>query len=417
MIDVVLCASGSDEVRIVHDLAIDMTRTARVVRRCADLAETLAVTAAGIGDVVLIDLTVRGLGRDPLAALMRDAAVVGLRSDGASEQTSLGLRHVLPADAPIGEILTVLTSAVASEEDQADAWVQDAAHEGPYDRGRLVAVWGPTGAPGRSTVAVNLAAESALAGHETVLVDADTYGPSLSQILGVLDETPGLVAACRAHDRDTLDDDALAALLPLAQPRLRLLSGIGVPARWSEVRRTSMDGVWQALSRRGGLVVADVGPVLEEDEELSYDTAAPQRNAAAISTLESADAVLAVVSADPVSITRLLRDHTRLQELGVEELHVIVNRVGAPIPRDRIRDLITSRIPVATLHLLPDDPTTCRTASWDGALLAESAPRSSLRRALREIAGSAAVLGHAPEESGTAGVDADASAAAVLAAE
>ncbi|MGP5671451.1 AAA family ATPase [Brachybacterium alimentarium] len=417
MIDVVLCASGSDEVRIVHDLAIDKTRTARVVRRCADLAETLAVTAAGIGDVVLIDLTVRGLGRDPLAALMRDAAVVGLRSDGASEQTSLGLRHVLPADAPIGEILTVLTSAVASEEDQADAWMQDAAHEGPHVRGRLVAVWGPTGAPGRSTVAVNLAAESALAGHETVLVDADTYGPSLSQILGVLDETPGLVAACRAHDRDTLDDDALAALLPLAQPRLRLLSGIGVPARWSEVRRTSMDGVWQALSRRGGLVVADVGPVLEEDEELSYDTAAPQRNAAAISTLESADAVLAVVSADPVSITRLLRDHTRLQELGVEELHVIVNRVGAPIPRDRIRDLITSRIPVATLHLLPDDPTTCRTASWDGALLAESAPRSSLRRALREIAGSAAVLGHAPEESGTAGVDADASAAAVLAAE
>ena len=417
MIDVVLCASGSDEVRIVHDLAIDMTRTARVVRRCADLAETLAVTAAGIGDVVLIDLTVRGLGRDPLAALMRDAAVVGLRSDGASEQTSLGLRHVLPADAPIGEILTVLTSAVASEEDQADAWMQDAAHEGPHVRGRLVAVGGPTGAPGRSTVAVNLAAESALAGHETVLVDADTYGPSLSQILGVLDETPGLVAACRAHDRDTLDDDALAALLPLAQPRLRLLSGIGVPARWSEVRRTSMDGVWQALSRRGGLVVADVGPVLEEDEELSYDTAAPQRNAAAISTLESADAVLAVVSADPVSITRLLRDHTRLQELGVEELHVIVNRVGAPIPRDRIRDLITSRIPVATLHLLPDDPTTCRTASWDGALLAESAPRSSLRRALREIAGSAAVLGHAPEESGTAGVDADASAAAVLAAE
>lgn len=417
MIDVVLCASGSDEVRIVHDLAIDKTRTARVVRRCADLAETLAVTAAGIGDVVLIDLTVRGIGRDPLAALMRDAAVVGLRSDGASEQTSLGLRHVLPADAPIGEILTVLTSAVASEEDQADAWVQDAAHEGPYDRGRLVAVWGPTGAPGRSTVAVNLAAESALAGHETVLVDADTYGPSLSQFLGILDETPGLVAACRAHDRDTLDDDALAALLPLAQPRLRLLSGIGVPARWSEVRRTSMDGVWQALSRRGGLVVADVGPVLEEDEELSYDTAAPQRNAAAISTLESADAVLAVVSADPVSITRLLRDHTRLQELGVEELHVIVNRVGAPIPRDRIRDLITSRIPVDTLHLLPDDPTTCRTASWDGALLAESAPRSSLRRALREIAGSAAVLGHAPEESGTAGADADASAAAVLAAE
>ena len=61
MIDVVLCASGSDEVRIVHDLAMDRTRPARVVRRCADLTETLAVVTAGIGDVVLIDLSVRGL--------------------------------------------------------------------------------------------------------------------------------------------------------------------------------------------------------------------------------------------------------------------------------------------------------------------------------------------------------------------
>src|SRR5699024_5245575 len=154
--------------------------------------------------------------------------------------------------------------------------------------------------------------------HGTVLVDADTYGPSLSQMLGVLDEAPGLVAAARAHDRDTLTEETLDALLPVVQTNLRLLSGIGVPARWAELRRGAVDGVWSALRRRGGIVVADIAPVLEEDEELSYDTAAPQRNAAALSALEAADAVIAVVAADPVSITRLLRDHARLQELGVE---------------------------------------------------------------------------------------------------
>jgi MinD-like ATPase involved in chromosome partitioning or flagellar assembly len=393
VIDIVLCASGSDEVRIVHDLSLDRSRTARVVRRCADLAETLAVTAAGIGDVVLIDVAVRGLGRDPLASLMRDAAVVGLRSEDSAESTGLGLRQVLPSTASIEEILAALSSAVSSDTEDADAWVQDAASEESPNPGRLVAVWGPTGSPGRSTVAVNLAAEAALAGRETLLVDADTYGPSQSQMLGVLDETPGLVAACRAHDRDTLDDDTLEALLPLVQPRLRLLSGIGVPARWAEVRRTSMDGVWHSLARRGGLVIADIGAVLEEDEELSYDTAAPQRNAASISAVENADAVLAVVSADPVSITRLLRDHARLVELGIDELHVIVNRVGTPIPGERVRDLIGSRIPVSSLHLLPDDPVSCRTAAWDGALLAEAAPRSALRKGLRDIAASNALLG------------------------
>ena len=410
MIDIVLCASGSEEVRIVHDLAMDRTRPARVVRRCADLTETLAVVAAGIGDVVLIDLSVRGLSRDAVASMLRSAAVIGLRSREEAEGTTVGLRHVLEADAPIEEILAAVTAAVSSDEEHS-GWVQEGEEPASErETGRLVAVWGPAGAPGRSTVAANLAAEAALAGHGTVLVDADTYGPSLSQMLGVLDEAPGLVAAARAHDRDTLTEEALDALLPVVQTNLRLLSGIGVPARWAELRRGAMDGVWSALRRRGGIVVADIAPVLEEDEELSYDTAAPQRNAAALSALEAADAVIAVVAADPVSITRLLRDHTRLQELGVEELHVIVNRAGSPVPGDRIRELIASRMPVDSLHLLPDDPVSCRTAAWDGALLSEAAARSALRRGLREIASSLLVPDPAQESSTAAEEKADVTA-------
>ncbi|GAA4521684.1 P-loop NTPase [Brachybacterium paraconglomeratum] len=393
MIDIVLCASGSDEVRIVHDLAVDRDRTARVVRRCADLAETLAVTAAGIGDVVLIDVSVRGLGRDAIAAMMHEAPVVGLTSEDTAEKTGLGLRQVLPVQSSIDEILAAVTAAVSGEEEEVDSWTQEASEPDRTRTGRMVAVWGPTGSPGRSLIAVNLAAEAAAGGEETVLVDADTYGPSQSQLLGVLDEAPGLVAAARAHDRDTLDEETLESLLPLVQPRLRLLSGIGVPGRWAELRRTSMEGVWGALANRSGLVIADIGPVLEEDEELSYDTAAPQRNAAAISAIEAADAVIAVVTADPISITRLLREHSRLEELGVGELHVVVNRVGAPVPGDRIRDLIASRISVASLNLLPDDPVACRTAAWDGALLAETAPRSALRKGLRDLAASPALLG------------------------
>lgn len=398
MIDIVLCASGSDEVRIVHDLAVDRSRTARVVRRCADLAETLAVTAAGIGDVVLIDVSVRGLGRDAIAAMMRDASVVGLTSQEDSGQTSLGLRHVLAASAPIEEILATVSTAVAGES-EGTVWIQEP-EEVTEERGRLVAIWGPVGAPGRSTLAVNLAAEAAAAGTETVLVDADTYGPSQSQLLGVLDESPGLVAAARAHDRDTLDAETMESLLPLVQPGLRLLSGIGVPGRWAELRRTSMDGVWSALRRRGGLVIADVAPLLEEDEELSYDTAAPQRNAAAISAIEASDAVIAVVTADPISITRLMREQSRLAELGVEELHVVVNRVGPPVPGDKVRELITTRLPVASLTLLPDDPVACRTAGWDGALLAEAAPRSALRKGLRELAATPALSGEGVAASG-----------------
>ena len=48
----------------------------------------------------------------------------------------------------------------------------------------VVAVWGPTGAPGRTTIAVTLATELAALGI-TVLVDADTYGGSVAQAVVV----------------------------------------------------------------------------------------------------------------------------------------------------------------------------------------------------------------------------------------
>jgi Mrp family chromosome partitioning ATPase len=44
----------------------------------------------------------------------------------------------------------------------------------------MAAVWGLKGAPGRTTVAVNLAFEAAAARGEVLLVDADTYGGAVA---------------------------------------------------------------------------------------------------------------------------------------------------------------------------------------------------------------------------------------------
>ena len=387
-IDIVLCASGSDEVRIVHGVATDHAGRMRVVRRCADLAEVLAAAAAGIGDVVLIDLAVRGLDRGALADLMaHGVAVVGLTGPPSADAqpTTLGLRHVVAADAEVPVVLDAIAAALDPRTAQDEqAMPEETAPPGP--RGRLVAVWGPAGSPGRSLLAANLAHEAALAGTEVILVDADTYGPSLAQNLGIVDEAPGLVAACRASARDTLDAATLEVLVPVVHPGLRLLSGIGVPARWPEVRASVLDGVWDALVATGALVIVDVGFCLEEDEELSYDTMAPRRNAATTSALARADEVIAVALADPVSLTRLLREQDRLAEIGAPTPRVVVNRHAAPVPVDRVRDLVARRLPVQDVVVLPDDPATCRAAAWDGALLSEAGPRTPLRRAVRDLA-------------------------------
>ncbi len=54
-------------------------------------------------------------------------------------------------------------------------------------------------------MAVTLAVEAARLGVETLLVDADTYGASVAQVLGLLDEAPGLAAAARAANSGRLD--------------------------------------------------------------------------------------------------------------------------------------------------------------------------------------------------------------------
>ena len=56
-------------------------------------------------------------------------------------------------------------------------------------------------APPRHT----LAAEVASRGGEVLLVDADTYGGCVAQSLGLLDEAPGIAAACRAAEQGSLD--------------------------------------------------------------------------------------------------------------------------------------------------------------------------------------------------------------------
>ena len=63
-----------------------------------------------------------------------------------------------------------------------------------------MAVWGPAGAPGRTTVAVGLAAEIGRR-HRTLLVDADPYGGAVAQQLGVVDEVSGVLAGAPAGRR------------------------------------------------------------------------------------------------------------------------------------------------------------------------------------------------------------------------
>jgi len=119
---------------------------------------------------------------------------------------------------------------------------------GDAGAGKLIAVWGPTGAPGRTTLAVNLATELADLKVRTLLADADVYGGVVAQVLGFLDEAPGLAAAARLANNGQLDVPALAGVAVVAGPDLRVLTGISRADRWPELRPAALEQVW-ALAR------------------------------------------------------------------------------------------------------------------------------------------------------------------------
>lgn len=387
-----------------------------VVRRCVDLPDLLAAAAAGTARAVLLSAELRRLDRDALSRLAAARlAVVGLVAPGddAAEQRlrQLGLEHVLPADAPAADIAAAVTQALMAHADPGaysaplsalpDLDLEPSAagrhvaagFEAPIEAGsgQLVAVWGPTGAPGRTTVAVGLATELARAGVHTLLADADVYGGVVAQVLGFLDEAPGLAAAVRLANNGQLDLAALAKVAPVAGPGLRVLTGISRAARWPELRPAALEQVWSLARSLAAVTVVDCGFALEQDEELSFDTAAPRRNGATLVTLEQADVVLAVGAADPVGVQRLVRGLAELRETVPSAVpRVVLNQVRRSTvggePRAQLSEALSRYAGINDVDFVPYDRDALDLAVLEGRALGEVAAESPARHALARIA-------------------------------
>jgi MinD-like ATPase involved in chromosome partitioning or flagellar assembly len=378
-----------------------------VVRRCVDVSELLAVAATGTGQAALLSAELRRLDGDAVARLeAAGVAVVGLVEPGddraADRLRQLGVKRVLPADAEPEAIAAALREAVAGAAapgwDVADPRAALPALGAPVDpeerpsgRGRIVAVWGPTGAPGRTTVAVGVADEAARLGVSTLLVDADVYGGVIAQVLGLLDESPGLAGAARLAGSGTLDGPALVRLAWSVRPHLRVLTGLARADRWPELRPRAVTAVLDEARRLAELTVVDCSFSLEDDEELSFDTAAPRRNGVTLAVLEEADTVLCVSGADPVALQRSIRALGELREVLPDvEAELVVNQVRrGPVPGDP-REEIAAAVERFTgrdvRFFLPADRRATDAALAGGRTLAEVAPAAALRVALRSLA-------------------------------
>ncbi len=122
-----------------------------------------------------------------------------------------------------------------------------------------------------------------------------------------------------------------------------------------------------------------------------FDTAAPRRNGATLAALGGADTVVAVGSADPVGLQRLVRGLAELAEAvpGVRPV-VVVNRLRASAvggrPERVVRDALERYAGVPDPVFVAEDRPALDAAVLAGRTLPELSPSSPARLALAALA-------------------------------
>ena len=255
--------------------------------------------------------------------------------------------------------------------------------------GRIVLVWGPHGAPGRSTVAASLAHGLAACGG-AILVDADVEAPSLVQLLGMPEDSSALAGAARLATHGRLDAESFRRILAPVGDGLFLLGGLGRSGRWRELPPASMTEVWAQCRRAAAWTVVDVagGPA---DDDVDDFTLEPGRGAVTADLVSHADVILVVGGADPVGVRRLLQ---LLDEMGASmnpagRVEVVINRVRAsaagPSPQQALREALARFGGLEDIVLLPDDAATADACLLQGCAVLEQAPASALGKALSAL--------------------------------
>lgn len=369
-----------------------------VARRCVDAVDLIGAAASGGAHVAVVGAGLPRLGRDTLARLaVAQVKVIGLalETDDASGRALRALD--LPVVTVSGDDLDLAVAALACavEDPRPSTWEYSGTGASPRampeSEGTLLAIWGPTGAPGRTSVAIGVADEIARSGVPALLVDADTHGGAVATHLGLLDDVSGIVLACRQADAGTLDVPALASVARAVDARLRVLTGIASASRWAELRPAALTRLWQACRMTPGVTVVDVGFGLECDEELLHDTRTPRRHAATLTAVTAADAIIAVGSGDPVGIERLVAGLDDLRRIAPDTpVRVIVTRVRRSVlgrdPEGQIREALRLHAGVVDVTCIPEDRAAYDACLREGRTLAEAAPRSTARGVLREFA-------------------------------
>ncbi|MDE3075050.1 MAG: P-loop NTPase [Chloroflexota bacterium] len=302
-----------------------------VTHRCLTADELVAAAQQPGADAILVASGLHRLSAASMAALgatHKRLIVLGAdRIRGLPGSLSL---TALPLDADVDAVqaaLDLAASGIAPTD-----WRQTAApevtgaYEAPSDEqasvlAPVVAIVSGHGSPGRTTVAINLAAALGASAGPTVLVDADLAGPSIAAHLG-LDPTRNLYMLAHASPETAREwSRAIEQETQPIGPRSKngvAVCGVPKPEMRSGVSARFFDRLLVELSARYRYVIVDTSELAALGEE----------GCAAVA-LRRAERVLLVTGADVAS---LWHTKTALHALAsyyqrpADSLALVVNR-------------------------------------------------------------------------------------------
>lgn len=252
--------------------------------------------------------------------------------------------------------------------------------------GRVITCWGSAGS-GKTTVAVNLGFELASLGKRVLILDLDSYRPSIAALLGLTDAGPGITAVLRLarHGRLSLEElERLGEEISFAKCSLRVVTGLSSPTRWPELDAGSLTELISFAKENFDFTIVDVAAELEEG--LFSQTSSVARNFASMETIKLSDLVLGLFASDQVGVNRFLAD---LREASFE-FWPVANRVRASVlgrnPERQLRDTMFKIAQLKIHTTIPEDGAALDIAQQRGQPLLLAAKSSKTREAIRLLA-------------------------------
>ena len=304
-------------------LARELTRLDVVIAARSLDAPSLLEHGPAQVDVALVAADLHRLTPALLASIQeRGVPVVLLASEAADVERYGAVARVVPSMSSAAALSAAVVEAAArgpvnGEHPAAGGAGEDLPARASADvapKGEVMAVTSGKGAPGKTTMAIALAASLARGGAEVVLVDADLRGGNIAPYLD-LDPRRGLVGLAP----DGTGHGGQGVLEELQQgPGFAVLAGVERPELAGRLSGGVLGEAVALLRRRFEHVIVDAGSYGESREQGEHEA-----------VLRGCDRLLLVTGADLVSIwnaqVALRAVRARLGRVG-DAAAVVVNR-------------------------------------------------------------------------------------------